>query len=450
MDKPSEFVEILHSIRRDATAKAIQQVNSGEVHVVNVELHQAIDNETDIPLLTQVLSPEGSNFSSSTPQELDEQPSKFARLDFPDEYLDLIHSSASHLVEKDLVEYDSWLEEHMEDLKNHFIEELTTIQQEVNHPYTIDDDGSAEEENIFMPPCFNDTDGESCESEESMDNKPLFDGATITVGVSILLILMLAVLHSLTGEALNDILSLINLHCLSPNLCPKSLFQLTRYFHNVTNPIVYHYFCASCLEKINDKTKAKVCPNMMCQRDLWSVGSLSFCLEIPLIMQLQALLAKPKFLNLLDYQFQRNSRPGIIEDIYDGELYREHFEHENSLLRDKCILSFTYNTDSVPLFKSSKFSLWPLYFAVNELPCPQRFQRENMILAGLWYGEKKPLMLNFLKPFLCLSWKRMAWKLKAPRGNALFPRPVFHSVLATCLLNAWCVTVHILTDFTGA
>ena len=108
MDKPSEFVEILHSIRRDATAKAIQQVNSGEVHVVNVDLHQAIDNETDILLLTQVLSPEGSNFSSSTPQELDEQPSKFARLDFPDEYLDLIHSSASHLVEKDLVDNDGW------------------------------------------------------------------------------------------------------------------------------------------------------------------------------------------------------------------------------------------------------------------------------------------------------------------------------------------------------
>lgn len=114
----------------------------------------------------------------------------------------------------------------MEDLKNHFIEELT-IQQEVNRPYTIDDDGSAEEDNIFMPPiCFNDTDGESRESEESMDNKPIFDGATITVGVSILLILTLAVRHSFTGEALNDILCLINLHCLSPNLCPKSLFQL--------------------------------------------------------------------------------------------------------------------------------------------------------------------------------------------------------------------------------
>ena len=143
------------------------------------------------------------------------------------------------------------------------IEELTTIQQEVNHRCNIDDDSSAEEEDILIPPCFNDTDGESCESEEGMDNKSLFGGVTITVGVTVLLILTLAVRYLLTGEALNDILCLINFHSLSLNLCPKLLCQLKRYFHNVTNPIVYHYFCASCLEKINDKTKAKVCPNMV-------------------------------------------------------------------------------------------------------------------------------------------------------------------------------------------
>lgn len=75
MDKPSEFVEILHSNMRDATAEAIQQVVSGEVPVVNVEVQQAIENETDIPLFTEELSPEPSNFSSSTPQEPDEQQS---------------------------------------------------------------------------------------------------------------------------------------------------------------------------------------------------------------------------------------------------------------------------------------------------------------------------------------------------------------------------------------
>jgi len=127
----------------------------------------------------------------------------------------------------------------------------------VNHPFTIDDECDVEEESIFLPPRFDEAEGEGYEFQESTDSKPLYEGATITVGISILLILTVAIRHSLTGEALNDILCLINLHCLSPNLCPKSLFQLKRHFHNVTNPIVYHYFCAGCLEKITDKTKQK-------------------------------------------------------------------------------------------------------------------------------------------------------------------------------------------------
>ena len=64
-------------------------------------------------------------------------------MDFLDEYLDLIQSSASHLAVEDyLAENVTWLEEHMEDFKNHFIEKLT-IQQEVNRPYTIDDCGTS-------------------------------------------------------------------------------------------------------------------------------------------------------------------------------------------------------------------------------------------------------------------------------------------------------------------
>ena len=168
-------MEILHSNMEDATAEVLQVVSS-EVHVVNVEV-PAIKEERDIPLFTDELSPEPTDSSSSTLRELEEQPSKFARLDFPDEYLDLIHTSASHSVEKDRAKnQDNWLEEHMEDVKNHFIEELTTIQQEVNRPFTIDDQGSVQEESILMASCFDDAE-ENYESKESMDNKPLFDGA---------------------------------------------------------------------------------------------------------------------------------------------------------------------------------------------------------------------------------------------------------------------------------
>ncbi|XP_072023195.1 uncharacterized protein, partial [Amphiura filiformis] len=56
-------------------------------------------------------------------------------------------------------------------------------------------------------------------------------------------------------------------------------------------------------------------------------------------------------------------------------------------------------TDGVPLFKSSSMSLWPLYFAINELPYKKRVLKENILIAGLWFGENKPSMCTFFKPF---------------------------------------------------
>jgi len=53
----------------------------------------------------------------------------------------------------------------------------------------------------------------------------------------------------------------------------------------------------------------------------------------------------------------------------------------------------------VPVFKSSNFSLWPLYLVINELPPKKRFSKDNMILAGLWFGSSKPAMWIYLKPF---------------------------------------------------
>lgn len=36
---------------------------------------------------------------------------------------------------------------------------------------------------------------------------------------------------------------------------------------------------------------------------------------------------------------------------------------------------------------------------INELPYKVRMMRENMILAGIWFGKQKPSMSTFLKPF---------------------------------------------------
>ncbi|CAD6207103.1 GSCOCG00012699001-RA-CDS, partial [Cotesia congregata] len=61
-------------------------------------------------------------------------------------------------------------------------------------------------------------------------------------------------------------------------------------------------------------------------------------------------------------------------------------------------ISFTWNTDGISLFKSSKFSLWPFYLTINELPFKDRTKKENLLLAGIWFGVK-PQPNLFLNSF---------------------------------------------------
>ena len=90
--------------------------------------------------------------------------------------------------------------------------------------------------------------------------------------------------------------------------------------------------------------------------------------------------------NIADEMCYRTSRKEKckhnLEDIFDGELYKKHFDcegyfHGTSAARGKEIhLSLMVNTDGVSIFCSSNFSLWPVYFILNELPPEKRFYGE--------------------------------------------------------------------------
>ena len=60
--------------------------------------------------------------------------------------------------------------------------------------------------------------------------------------------------------------------------------------------------------------------------------------------------------------------------------------------------SLLFNTDGVPIFKSSNYSIWPIYFIINELPYKYRMLKQNCLLGGVWFGSKKPNMQLFLRP----------------------------------------------------
>jgi len=101
--------------------------------------------------------------------------------------------------------------------------------------------------------------------------------------------------------------------------------------------------------------------------------------------------------DFLQYRVARQKQNSdAIEDIFDGQLYKKHFGEDGFFLgsstedkKTQIHLSLQINTDGVAIFGSSKFSIWLVYFIVNELPPNCRYVN---------YERKKQqcLMLEFL------------------------------------------------------
>lgn len=74
----------------------------------------------------------------------------------------------------------------------------------------------------------------SCSTQ---DKKLIYPNVRIANAVSMLLIMSFAVAHKLTGAALKDLLSLIDIHCSVPNPLIKSLYKFKQYFISLKNPL---------------------------------------------------------------------------------------------------------------------------------------------------------------------------------------------------------------------
>ena len=61
---------------------------------------------------------------------------------------------------------------------------------------------------------------------------PLYEGARISLGISLMLLMSFAIKHSLTDSAVRDLLQVLNLHCPAPNVCITSLCFLRSIFQD--------------------------------------------------------------------------------------------------------------------------------------------------------------------------------------------------------------------------
>ena len=106
-------------------------------------------------------------------------------------------------------------------------------------------------------------------------------------------------------------------------------------------------------------------PNTVCSKECTKAQDKPFFIEVPVVDQLKQLSNRDGLYNSIKHHFNRKKQnTGSIEDIYNGSTYK------NLMLPGKILswpnnISFTWNTDGISVFKSSKFTIWPLYLAIN-------------------------------------------------------------------------------------
>lgn len=106
------------------------------------------------------------------------------------------------------------------------------------------------------------------------DDKPIYPNARVTNAVSMLLIKTFAITYQLSGAALKDLLSLIDIHCLKPSPLIKSVYKFKQYFLSLKNPLKKHYYCPR--RTITIAHNENVCPNTLADSCLASKTHHSF------------------------------------------------------------------------------------------------------------------------------------------------------------------------------
>ena len=88
------------------------------------------------------------------------------------------------------------------------------------------------------------------------------------------------------------------------------------------------------------------------------------------------------------------------DDICGGNLYK-HLSSDHDLGH---YVTFTFNTDGIPVYKSSSYSFWPIYLLINELPYRMRYVNVTYIHA--YCKSIKPqwftISLDDARPCVCV------------------------------------------------
>ena len=200
--------------------------------------------------------------------------------------------------------HPSWLINHLDGINETLEKELIDLQDDHKDPFELNYDNTSEEQ--YMEEI------RKMEAQEETENQnanlqatPIYPGTCLTIDISALLVMAVVLSHSLTDQALNDILKLIWLHCPGSSEALRSMNSLKKCFCNLSSPLTFHWYCSYSFMLV-DRKHDKICPNSFRRKDFSVSGSFSFFVEVQIMDQAKKPFSKPGFCN--DIQFSSQSR----------------------------------------------------------------------------------------------------------------------------------------------
>ncbi|KAJ8665791.1 hypothetical protein QAD02_007453 [Eretmocerus hayati] len=100
------------------------------------------------------------------------------------------------------------------------------------------------------------------------------------------------------------------------------------------------------------------------------------------------------YLNIMN---KKSNNGTVFKDITDGELW-EHFRSKLSPEDQMYFMSALFNCDAAPAFETSKYSITPYQFVINETP--QDVRVASPITAAIYFGKDKPDGTSYTKVFV--------------------------------------------------
>lgn len=230
----------------------------------------------------------------------------------------------------------------------------------------------------------------------------------------LLILLQLCLIKKLAVTTMELIFKTVNLFFASP-IIPNSKYMIDQLIY-CREGLQYHAYCLKCnlyIDQFKPKTtntkKMKQKSNKKEFGDLQCRGCAQKCNTkitkksqhaVFVIFNIESQIAQlveensEYFLNVM-----QGNKSGFTEirDIFNGLLYKAHVNKLPEEKREQYCTGIL-NTDGVPPYKNSKYSIWPIQIILNEIPIETRMKQP--MIVGLWFGKSKPNLECVLKPLV--------------------------------------------------